>query len=359
MAKKRVLILTGGGPAPGHNAVIYAVAKRLLDNRHEVIGCLDGWKGLIEGNIQQLTLKEIDRIYLRGGTILYTSRTNLRKVKVDGKNKDLTGLAAEFIKSLDIDLVVALGGNDTTTVAAYLSKNYGIKIICGPKTIDNDLWGTDQCYGFDTAANTVANLLREMHDDFKSTRYVGVFEIMGRDSGFLTLYGGMSGGAHLILIPEFPLSIDEIITRTIAIHKRYGYCMIAAAENLNMPELADNLGSGTKDAFGNISIAERSKGWAEVIAEQIKLRSGLQARHNVIGHLCRKGAPSAADTMMCLRIGTKIFELIEQDASGQLVTWGNPPGIIQLSETVDEAGIGKIRTVPEVLYKEIMALLSF
>jgi len=360
MNKGKVLVLTGGGPAPGHNAVIYAACKLLLEAGYQVIGCLDGWKGLIQGLHCEVDFDFIDRIYLRGGTKLCTSRTNLRKVKVDGQNdkQDLTGQVADYIKREGIIAVIALGGNDTTSVAAALFAKYGVPVLCGPKTIDNDLWGTVQCYGFDTAANTVAELIRGMHDDFASTHYVGVFEIMGRNNGSLALFGGIAGGAHIVLIPEFPQSIESVIERVKAAHKRYGYCIVAVAEELNMDELSGHLMDGApRDAFDNVQISKRTKGWAQIIAEEIEERAKLTARHVVLGHLCRKGVPSVADMIMCLRIGTKIFDLIENATFGKLVTWGNPPGTIDLSETVDEHGEGKTQRVSEELYRTLTALL--
>ncbi len=358
MSKGKVLDLTGGGPAPGHNAVIYAATKRLLTAGYEVFGCLDGWKGLIQGKFKQLGFDDIDRVFLRGGTIIGTSRTDLRKYKMGEKKLDVTADAAEIVRSLNFTAVIALGGNDTTSVAADLYAKYNVPVICGPKTIDNDLWGTCQSYGFDTAANTVAKLIASMHDDFASTHYVGVFEVMGRDNGSLPLYSGVAGGAHVVLIPEYPQTIESVVARINAAHLKYGYCIVVVAEELNMPELKKLVEDGAeKDAFGNTPIAKRKKGWSQIIAEEIQKRSALEARHIVIGHLCRGGSPSVADTIMCLRIGTKLFNLIEERSFGHLVTWGDPPGIFPLVDTIDSNGVGRTRVVSEQIYNEMMALL--
>jgi 6-phosphofructokinase len=359
-SKGKVLILTGGGPAPGHNAVIYAATKLLLEAGYEVIGCLDGWKGLIKGLYRPLNFDSIDRIHTRGGTVLGTSRTDPRKMKDEGgkQKKDVTPQVANFIKKEGFVAVIALGGNDTTSVAAALFDKHGVPMLCGPKTIDNDLWGTPQTYGFDTAVNTVARLIGSMHDDFESTHYVGVFEVMGRNNGSLALYGGYTARVHDILIPEFPRPIESVVTRVQAAHKRYGYAFVAVAEELRMQELTGHLLDGApRDAFDNVQISLRTKGWAQVIAEEITERAKLTARHIVLGHLCRGGPPSQADTIMCSRIGTKLFKLIESGTFGQLVTWGDPPGTFPLIDTVDESGEGKTRGVPEDIYREIMALL--
>ncbi|MFA6410142.1 MAG: ATP-dependent 6-phosphofructokinase [Candidatus Buchananbacteria bacterium] len=353
--KKRLAILTGGGPAPGFNAVIYGAAKAALDAGWEVLGIRDGWKGVLDGRTMELDYTAIEGIQIRGGTILGTSRTNLAKVKVGKQTVDKIAEGAGLIREMGLDALIANGGEDTISVAERLWQEHQIPVICTPKTIDGDVCGTERTYGLDTAANWVGRAIAGLHEDFASTHYVAVVEVMGRKAGWLPLYGGIAGGAHMILVPEFPRTIEDICQNVARIYKQFGYCIIAVAEELNMDDLAGHISeSGGADNFGHAQIALREKGWAKVIADEIVERIKLGARPVVLGHAQRGGPPSAFDVAMCLQLGQTAFTSALHGVFGKLISWqGEKPVPVDLAL----AGGGKTRQVPRELYEALIATL--
>ena len=358
MRKKKILgILTGGGPAPGLNAVIYGAAGAALRaGGWEILGVCKGWRGILTGEIMPLTAKRITGIANKSGTVIQTSRTNLHKVKTaDNNYEDKSQEAVNFFKAHELTGLLAIGGEDTISVAHHLFEAYNLPIVCAPKTIDGDVCGTDRTFGLDTASNWVANAIRGIHEDFASTGYVAVVEIMGRNAGWLSLFGGIAGGAHVILIPELTYEVENIVLQVKKAYDQFGYCLVAAAEELKIPELEHHLQEGREaDAFGHKQIALRERSWAKVIAEEITERSGLTARAIILGHAQRGGPPSALDVYMGLLMGYKAFEVIQAGEFGKLIAWRREKPIpINLAE----AGGGKIRTVPPEIYQPLLANL--
>jgi 6-phosphofructokinase 1 len=357
-APKTLAILTGGGPAPGLNAVIYGTALTGLLAGWRVLGFHDGWKGVLYRNYLEITPEMLSRMnYWESGTILGTSRTNLLKMPVPGSKEKSNECpaAAQILRGMNVKALVPTGGEDTIGVGEELFREHNIPVNCVPKTIDNDVCGTERTFGWDTACNTVAQLIRSMHKDFESTHYVGVVEIMGRASGWLTLYGGLAGGAHIILIPEDPQPVNQIMDRIMCVHQQKGYCLLAVSEELNYAQLSGHIQeSGGLDNFDHAITAARTKGWGKVICEEIEERTGLKARPIVFGHAQRGGDTSALDTAMCLQLGQRAAEECLIGNFGQLISWKNEaPCPVPLAL----AGGGQVRNVPVELYRKLTALL--
>src|SRR3970040_1397856 len=221
---KRIGVLTGGGDSPGLNVVIRAVVRQAVAHDFEVIGFLEGWKGVLEGEVEPLGLDKVSGILFRGGTILKTSRTNPLK-RADG-----LPVMMENLRKQEIFALVAIGGDDTMSVAVELTK-HGVKVVGVPKTIDNDLPGTDFCFGFDTAVNVATEAIDRLHTTAEAHNRVIVVEVMGRDSGWIALYAGIAGGADFILIPEKPFDIEEVCEALRSRHSRgRSFSIVVAAE---------------------------------------------------------------------------------------------------------------------------------
>jgi 6-phosphofructokinase 1 len=334
-------MLTGGGDAPGLNAVIRGVTVRAFEGGHTVTGFLRGWKGAIDGASVALDPEMVRDIPLVGGTILLSSRTNPFKVE--------NGIARirETIGQLGIDCLVAVGGEDTLGVARKLSEQ-GLRVVGVPKTIDNDLGATDCTFGFDTAINAVMSALDKLHTTARSHERVLVVEIMGRHAGWMALHGGMAGGAHVILIPEREFDTDEVCA---ILKKRYEegrrYAIVAVAEGAMDPGLARHvLHSSEADAFGHTQLGT-GIGIGEVLKNEIEDRTGLETRHVVLGHLQRGGAPSAFDRVLGTRLGVKAVEMAEEGLSGMMAALrGTEIVAVDLQEAV-----GKLKTVPIEQYE--------
>ena len=343
--KKIVGILTGGGDAPGLNAVIWAVVKKGKEKGIEVVGIKDGWKGLINRESEILTEDKVEDIHRQGGTILGTSRTNPFKVE-GGVDK-----VEENINQLGLYALIAVGGEDTLGVAEKLYQEKGLPIVGVPKTIDNDLSATDYTFGFDTAINIITESLDRLHTTAKSHHRVMVVEIMGRHAGWMTLYGGFSGGAHIIILPEEPFDLDEICQK-VNERKAKGkdYTIIAVAEGA-IPKEGQSFvtqSEGT-DAFGHIRLG----GIAKALEKEIQQRTGIETRHVILGHLQRGGAPSAFDRILGLRLGMKAVEIVAEGKFGCMVA-------LKGTEIVDvplKEAVGKLKVVPSSLISEFQSLL--
>jgi len=343
--KKIVGILTGGGDAPGLNAVIWAVVKKGKEKGIEVVGIKDGWKGLINRESEILTEDKVEDIHRQGGTILGTSRTNPFKVE-GGVDK-----VEENINQLGLYALIAVGGEDTLGVAEKLYQEKGLPIVGVPKTIDNDLSATDYTFGFDTAINIITESLDRLHTTAKSHHRVMIVEIMGRHAGWLTLYGGFSGGAHIIILPEEPFDLDEICQK-VKERKAKGkdYTIIAVAEGA-IPKKGQSFvtqSEGT-DAFGHIRLG----GIAKALEKEIQQRTGIETRHVILGHLQRGGSPSAFDRILGLRLGMKAVEIVAEGKFGCMVALkGTEIVAVPLKEAV-----GKLKVVPSTLISEFQSLL--
>ena len=334
----KIGILTGGGDCPGLNAVIRAVAKKAFAYGYEVIGIRDGWRGLVEIDTVPLDIQAVSGILSRGGTILGTSRTN------PFKSPDMAEKVINNIKKLGLDVLVGIGGDDTLGVASKLFKK-GIKTIGIPKTIDNDLSGTDFTFGFDTAVSIVTEALDRLHTTTEAHHRAMIVEVMGRHAGWIATYGGMAGGADMILIPERPFEINDVADVVKKRAKRgRGFSIIVVAEGAVPKGVEGYITKDVKkDAFGNVMLG----GIGEFLAKEVEKATGVETRHVVLGHLQRGGSPTAHDRVLATRYGVRAAELINEGTFGVMVALqGNKIVPIPLEE-----GVRQTKTVDMETYK--------
>jgi 6-phosphofructokinase 1 len=307
----RIGILTGGGDCPGLNAVIAAVVKKgIVVYGDEFVGFLEGWRGVLENRTMPLDLKTVDGIITLGGTILHSSRTNVRKVP-GGIEK-----CVENLKANDLDAIIALGGDDTQSVTAALVEA-GVPGVGVPKTIDNDLNGTDACFGFDTAVMIATEAVDRLHTTADAHNRVIVCEVMGRNAGWIALTAGVAGNAHVVLVPEKPIDLDHVCALLKYNHdhgKKYG--IVVVAEGAKLPDTGGQAIKGTKvDSFGHA----RLSGIAEVLADLIEERTGYETRSVNLGHTQRGGTPTAYDRMLATRYGQAAIDLVHKGEFGRMV----------------------------------------
>jgi 6-phosphofructokinase 1 len=330
----RIGVLTGGGDCPGLNAVIRAVARRSWSRGHEVIGVREGWRGMVEQLFVPLGPGQISGILPRGGTIIGTSRTN--PYKVDGGIGRVRAAFDQF------DALVAIGGEDTLGVAAKLHAEFEAPIVGVPKTIDNDLAGTDYTFGFDTAVAICTEAIDRLHTTAESHNRVMVVEVMGRHAGWIAVYSGIAGGADVILIPERPIDIDEVcgeIQRRHASGKNFS--IVVVSEGCELPGAEDK---GEVDQFGHKLLAKRGVG--ESLGDEIELRTGFETRVTVLGHLQRGGSPTPIDRIWATRLGVRAAELVAEGKSGVIpIRRNGDVEVVPLAEVVRET-----RRVPKELY---------
>lgn len=333
--KKRIAILSGGGDCPGINSVIRAIVRKALQQGYEVVGIKNGWKGLIEKKILSLDLNSVSGILPKGGTILGTSRTNPYE-----KEEDLKNVKANF-KSLKIEALIAIGGEDTLSVAYKLYKE-GLNIVGVPKTIDNDLSATDRTFGFDTAVNIATEAIDRIHTTAESHHRVMVVEVMGRHSGWIGLEAGIAGGADAILIPEFPIDIEQVCGLINKRHQRgKNFSIIVVAEGAKFKE-KEILQDQQLDAFGHVKLG----GIGQILGKEIEQQTGFETRVTVLGHTQRGGTPTAFDRVLGTRYGVKAMELVSEKKFGQMASLqGNKIVAVSLKKAV-----GTIKTVPKELY---------
>ncbi len=334
----KVGILTGGGDCPGLNAVIRAVVKRGRQLDMEFIGIKDGWKGLVEQMTFPIEARMISGILPRGGTILGTSRTN------PFKNAEDSRIAIETAKKLGLACIVCIGGDDTLGVAAEMQKR-GVNTVGVPKTIDNDLSATDFTFGFDTAVSIVTEALDRLHTTTEAHHRVMVVEVMGRHAGWIAVFGGLAGGADMILIPEKPFNIKDVV-RAVKTRKEAGknFSIIVVAEGAIPGGVGETITKDEeRDAFGNVKLG----GIGELLATELEQRTMSETRHVVLGHLQRGGSPTAHDRILATRYGVKAAELVHEGRFGRMVALaGNK--IVDVS--IEEA-VGKTKTVDEEMYR--------
>ncbi|MCD4775365.1 MAG: ATP-dependent 6-phosphofructokinase [Candidatus Aegiribacteria sp.] len=334
-------LLTGGGDAPGLNAVIRGITIRGKKNDHRITGFLRGWKGVIENDSVDLNIDRVRDIHMEGGTILFSSRTNPFKVE-----NGLERIKKTFINT-KLDCLIAMGGEDTLGVAGSLNAE-GLPVIGVPKTIDNDLNATDFTFGFDTAINYVMKALDMLHTTARSHERIVVVEIMGRHAGWMALYGGIAGGAHVILIPEVEFDTDEVCE---ILKKRYSegnrYAIVAVAEGAIDPKLQRHvMHSSEKDSFGHVQLGT-GIGIGEVLKNEIADRTDLETRHVVLGHVQRGGSPTAFDRVLGTRLGVKAVEMAEQGLFGKMVAL---QGTEIVAVDIEEA-VGTLKTIPIEQYE--------
>jgi phosphofructokinase-like protein len=329
----KIGMLTGGGDCPGLNAVIRAVVRKgTFHYGDEFVGFLEGWRGLTEDKTMPLDLSTVGGILPRGGTILRTSRTN------PAKHGDGLERCAANLKKHGCDALIAIGGDDTLSVAQKLFAN-GMKVVGVPKTIDNDLAGTDFTFGFDTAVNVATGAIDRVHTTAEAHNRVIVVEVMGRDSGWIAAYSGIGGGADVILVPEVPFDIEEVAELIRQRHARGRYfSIVVAAEGAKFAGGGGEAQAGTpvlqdvgRDEFGHLRLG----GIGEVLAREIEKRTGFETRSVVLGHIQRGGSPSAFDRVLATRYGLGAIDMVHRGEFGHMAALrGNKIISIPLADAI-------------------------
>lgn len=368
----KIGVLTGGGDCPGLNPCIRGVVMRAMDYNDEVIGIKEGWAGLLEKNFTPLSLKDVEEIVDKGGTIIGTSRANPEKVK-DGIAKCI----ANF-KDLGLDALIAIGGNDTLKIAKRLHEN-NIPVVGVPKTMDNDLSGTDYTFGFDSSVAVAVDALARLKDTASSHQRVFIYEVMGRHVGWVALFTAIAGGADWVVLPEMTpkgneyvelveklrkdgksteeIEKDEaviklkkeaeqekedqilqIISRIQAVRKRgKRYAIIVVSEGVNLIGVTGQVEE--RDAHGNIILKER--GVADSVAREIESRfkskgEKVETRTAVIGHIQRGGAPTIFDRILSLRVGVKAVDYVHEGKFGKMVALcGNEITLVDIEKALE------------------------
>ncbi len=338
---RKVGVLTGGGDAPGLNAVIRAVVKSACNTGIEVIGLEDSFDGLLDPRrTRRLTPRDVTGILRLGGTILgTTNRGNPFDYPSDdpGGRADYSDRCIKTFSEMDLDALVVIGGDGTLAIAHqfYLK---GIPVVGVPKTIDNDIVGTTSCFGFDTAVSFASDAIDRLHSTAEAHKRIMVVEVMGRYAGWIALHAGIAGGADVILIPEIAYDVERIAQR-LRERDQWGakFSIVVVAEGAKPVG-----GSHTVRAAAKPGYVERLGGVGAVVAEQLEHLTGRESRFVVLGHLQRGGAPTPFDRVLATRFGAKAVELIRRGVYGRMVA-NNPPDIVHvpLADVV-----GRTRTVP-------------
>ena len=307
----KIGILTGGGDCPGLNAVIRAIVRKgIFHYEDEFVGFMEGWRGVLENMTMPLNLNTVAGILPRGGTILRTSRTNPAK-KEDGLERCI-----ENLKQNGVEALIALGGDDTQSVSLKLFQQ-SVKVVAVPKTIDNDLSGTDLCFGFDTAVSIATEAIDRVHTTAEAHNRVIVVEVMGRDSGWIAIYSGVAGGADVILIPEQPFDIDEVADTLKRRHDRGRYfSIVVVAEGAKLASKQVDGERRKTDEFGHVRLG----GIGNTLAAEIEKRTGFETRAVILGHTQRGGSPTAFDRMLATRYGIRAIDLVHEGKFGQMVS---------------------------------------
>jgi phosphofructokinase-like protein len=334
----RVAMLTGGGDCPGLNAVIRAVARkgeRVYGD--ELVGFLDGWKGVLERRTVPITVESMRGTLPRGGTVLGSSRTNPYKEEGGAE------AARATLADLGIDALIAIGGEDTLGVAHRLASE-GVQVLGVPKTIDNDLSGTDLTFGFDTAVQICVDAIDRLHTTAESHDRVMVVEVMGRHAGHIAAWSGIAGGATITLIPEQPFDVEAVCEAIRHRHtegKRLA-SIVVVSEGATPKEGTMELQTGEVDAFGHVRLG----GIGARLAEQIEERTGYETRVSTLGHIQRGGTPTAFDRVLATRFGVAAIDAVHDGAWGTMVALqGTAIVRVPLAEAV-----GELKLVDPQLY---------
>jgi 6-phosphofructokinase 1 len=307
----RVGILTGGGDCPGLNAVIRAIVRRGLDGQHSsCVGFRSGWAGVMNGDSFELTRAGVVGILARGGTILGTSRTNPFADGADGSEQIRATLAEQ-----GVDALIAIGGDDTLSVAARLTEA-GIPVVGVPKTIDNDLGGTELTFGFHTAVQIATDAIDRVRTTAESHDRVIVVEVMGREAGWIATYAGIAAGADAILVPEWPYDIDAVCRLLWARHANgTTYSIVVVAEGATPQGGTASVTAAHIDAFGHARLG----GVAVSLSAEIEARTGYETRYTILGHVQRGGTPTAFDRVLATRFGVAAIDAVGEGRFGEMV----------------------------------------
>lgn len=341
---KRIAVMTGGGDCPGLNAVIRAVTKTAISRYGiEVWGIEDGYLGLIENRLHPLRYEDVSNILTAGGTILGScNKSNPFSYAVPAgkgtRKKDVSAQCIDNLKRHQIEALVCIGGDGTMASAAGFAKK-GLPVMGVPKTIDNDLWGTDVTFGFDTAVNTATEAIDKIHTTASSHHRIMIVEVMGRYAGWIALYAGAAGGADVILIPEIPYRLDKIANYVLSRSKKgKRFSIIAVAEGAKPQGGQAFISKILKDSPDPIRLG----GISAVLADQLEKLTGLSCRSVVLGHVQRGGTPSPYDRVLATQFGHFAVELLMKNRINRLVVWKEG----RLDSVPLRQVAGRIKTVP-------------
>jgi len=342
---KTIGVLTGGGDCPGLNAVIRSVVRSGIKYDFETLGIRNGWMGLIEGDVEPLTDFSVSGILPKGGTILGTSRTNpLKKISDFQKIKS-------NIKKYGIHALVVIGGDGTLSAARDVAKQ-GVMVVGIPKTIDNDICGTDATFGFDTAVATVTEAIDRLHTTAESHHRIIVVEVMGRNVGWIAVMAGIAGGADEILIPEVHFTMDGVCKKLKARYdagKKFSIVVIAEGahgEDLGVHSVPEN----ERDECGH----EKFVGVGNILGKELERRLGIETRVTILGHVQRGGSPTAYDRILATRFGFAAVQLVHAGDFGKMVALqGNKITSIPL-----ETAVNQLKTVDKDFYELAMTVIG-
>ncbi|WP_432135577.1 MULTISPECIES: 6-phosphofructokinase [unclassified Streptomyces] len=333
----RVGVLTGGRDCPGLNAVVRAVVRKgVQEYGHEFVGFVDGWRGALDGDTVPLDIPAVRGTLPRGGTILGTSRTH--PLDYDNGVRRIRDNLAKH----DVEALITIGGRDTLGTAARLADEHGLPCVAVPKTIDNDLPGTDYTLGFDTAVGVATGAIDRLHTTAESHKRVLVVEVMGGDAGWIALHSGLAGGANVILIPEQPFDVDQVCA-WVTSRFRASYAPIVV------------VGDGARPRDGHVVLTPSGSGQArlsgvgEWLAREIEGRTGKEARTTVLGHLQRGGSPSPYDRWLATRFGLHAIDAAHEGDFGTMVALRGPDVVRVPIATAT----GAPKTVDPQLYTEV------
>ena len=333
-------ILTSGGDCPGLNAVIRGAVRKALTIGFKPYGIYSGWKGIIDGNYKELTLNDVSGIVNRGGTIIGSSRYSPFE-QVNGEE-----LLIEKMKESPLDAIICVGGEGSMHVA-QMAYEAGINVVGVPKTIDNDIYGTDYTFGFDTAVNIATEAVDRLHTTAESHHRVMILEVMGRHAGWIALYSGIAGGADAIVIPEKKITIDdilEVVQSRAERGKLFSIIVIAEGAEYIMDEIKDIYIAENKfDDFGR----KRLGGIANYLAEEIEKRSGFESRATILGYVQRGGMPTAFDRMLGTRFGVYSVRMAQEGKFGRMAALKGS----SIDDITIKEAISKLKTVDLSIYQ--------
>jgi 6-phosphofructokinase 1 len=335
----RIGVLTGGGDCPGLNAVIRAVTRRSLDLGHTVVGIRGGWRGLAEQDVLELGTNAVAGILPRGGTILGMARFDPFR-EPDGVPRTVQGIAA-----LSLDAIVAIGGDGTLSIARRLYAEHGVELIGVPKTIDNDIMGTDATFGFDTAVQICCEAIDRLHTTAESHNRIMVVEVMGRTAGWIAVHAGMAGGADVILVPEDGLTIEDACDEIRERHdggRTFSIVVVAEGYALTMRSGERRPVAQGTDPYGYTRLG----GVGALVADEIATRTGFETRVTVLGHVQRGGTPTARDRVLATRYGLAAARLADDGRFGRMVAL---QGDRMVDISLEEATSAVRRVPPELL----------
>jgi 6-phosphofructokinase 1 len=339
-------VLTGGGDCPGLNAVIRGIVRKGVNEYGcAIVGFRDGWRGPLENQYEELTIESVRGILPRGGTILGSSRTNPMKAD-DGVER-----VGECMRSLRLDGLIAIGGEDTLGAAKRLNEA-GLNVLGVPKTIDNDVGGTDLTFGFDTAVQVATEAIDRLHTTAESHHRNLIVEVMGRHAGWIALWSGIAGGADVILIPERPFDVDEVAALIKRRHGRGRYFSIVVVAEGALPKEGTmaTIGEGKTDEFGHVRLG----GIGQRLEREIEERTGYETRTTVLGHVQRGGTPTAFDRVLATRFGIAAIDAAARGEWGKMVALRSMKiEVVDLSDALEN-----LRTVPEEEYSTASAFFG-